>query len=203
VAGCEDTFSKVIKVLIPVVDVSLEDLKMEENSLTKTYTPIITVKNNSNIFLPSATVLVTGSSGIHLRTTVPLNLSPGGSVEVVVLLELFSKENYLCVELEASNDIDLSNNSVCKNLKGQPILVKPYPNPSSGTISFEAILEVPGSGKLRIVDAMGHMIINQNYPEMSIGMNRVELDFSGKNPGLYLAIWELNGHKTEFRFIIN
>ncbi len=201
--GCSDSFSNIIKVLVPVIDLSLEALTVQAGFSGQSFIPVITVKNKSNVSVSNADVFVMGSSGAKLKTNLALNLSPGASSEVIVPIELFSRENYLCVELAAINDIERNNNSDCENLAGKPILTPPFPNPTSGTLSFGAVLEEEHPGTLTIINSLGQMVFHQTYTNLSAGMNRIELDLSGNQSGLYIGIWELNGQKSEFKFMFN
>ena len=200
--GCSDTYSKSIKVVLPVVDIGLEILEVQRNFSTNSLTPIITVRNYGNVKVPMVDLLVTVSSGARVKTNLQVDIAPGTVAEWVVPLELFSKENYLCVELTTLNDIQSENNAACKSLSDYPVVRMPWPNPTTGQISFETILTQSGSGTLRVFNSLGQLVYNQEFLSLASGMNRVELDFSGNSPGLYVAIWELNGQKTEFRFVL-
>jgi len=200
--GCSDTFSKTIQVLISEIDLSLEELSTQENSSGSAFSPVITVKNNSNVNISGFDVFVSGSSGLKIKTNILLSLVPGASSELIVPVELYSRENYLCVEVSALNDAVASNNSLCINLSTEPVIISPYPNPTSGKIYFDAVMDAENSGTLRVANSMGQIIFRQTFPALTSGMNRIELDLSGNNAGLYVAIWEMAGKQHEFRFVL-
>jgi PKD repeat protein len=200
--GCSDLFTKTITVLVPKIDLSLESLKVQENLSGGSVVPIITVKNKSNVSVFGTDVFVTGSSGARLKTNVTLNLAPNATIELQVPIELFSKEKFLCIELVAWGDLVASNNSACENLEGKPVIIHPYPNPTQGQFFFDAVLDGESVGELRIINSMGRPVLDRTFPDLKRGMNRIELNFSGNRPGLYYAIWKMDGATAEFKFIL-
>ena len=200
--GCSDTFSKTINVLIPNIDLSLDDLKVQANNITHSISPVVTITNKSNVPISNVGILINSSSGTRIATTIQTNLLTGSSGEYVVPLELRSSDEYFCAELSVVEDYDIMNNAKCINLSDRSIIVKPYPNPSSGIVVFEAVLPEAGSGSLQILDSKGKMIFKNNFPNLIAGMNQLQLDLSSTEPGLYLAIWVINGQKAEVKFLI-
>jgi PKD repeat protein len=200
-AGCSDTFSQTINVLVPVYSLTLENLMISESLSSSAKTPVITIKNNSNVFVGGTDVWVTGSNGLRLKAYVDLNLLPNASTDVEVPIQIFSNEDFLCVELDLLGDANLSDNSSCQNLTDKPVLMTPYPNPTSGTLWFDVVLREPGVGTLRIADSMGKTVFSQQFSDLNAGMNRIQIDFGNQPPGAYLAIWEVNGKTSTFRFL--
>ena len=200
-AGCSDAFSQTVKVLVPLYDLTLENLVISEGFSSSSKTPVVTIKNNSNVLVASTDVWVTGSNGLRLKSHVDLNLLPNASTQVEVPIEIFSNEDFLCVELDFLDDANLSDNSSCQNLTDKPVLMTPYPNPTSGTLWFDVVLSEPGVGTLRIADSMGKTVFSQQFFELRTGMNQIQIDFGKQSPGAYLAIWEVNGKTSMFRFL--
>jgi PKD repeat protein len=200
--GCSDTFSKTINVLIPSIDLSINDLKVQPGLTGTSIIPVLVISNNSNVFISSLNVAINGSSGSILATDLQVNLMPGASSEFVVPFELRSNEKYLCAELSVVSDIDAKNNAKCLNLSNQTIIVQPYPNPTNGTIFFEAVLSEGGTGSLLIMNSQGEIVFKNDFPNLAVGMNQLKLDLSNHKPGLYLATWLVNDQKSEVKFII-
>jgi PKD repeat protein len=200
-AGCSDVATQSIQVLVPRYNLSLENLMIQEGSSSNAKVPVVTITNNSNVRIGETDIWVTGSSGLRLKSKVDLNLSPGSMQELTLPLEVFSSEKFICVELNLIADTDLTDNQRCENLMGQPVVVVPYPNPTLGVFWLDIILEEAGSGSLKIADSMGKTIFTQEFENLLQGMNHVEIDFSNQRPGLYIAIWNVGGKQTEFRFI--
>jgi PKD repeat protein len=200
-AGCTDVFTKIINVLIPTRNLTLEQLEIQVGFSSDVKIPVVTVKNNSNVFVSTANALVTGSSGLRVKSTIALNLEPGAAEEFILPLEIFTTEEFLCVEIDAATDVDLSDNSQCKNLLGRPVLMQPYPNPTSGVLWFDAVLDEAARGSIIISDGMGKKVFAQEFDNLQQGMNRLEVDFTNQPAGLYFAIWKVNNKQTEFRFI--
>ena len=200
--GCSDTFSKSINVLIPNIDLSLDDLKVQKNIFNNSFSPIVSITNKSNVPIANVGIIINGSNGSRITTSIQTNLSAGGNGEFVVPLELRSNDSYLCTELSVVGDFDAMNNARCINLANRTVIVLPYPNPSGGDIVFEAVLPEAGAGSLNILDSKGKLIFNNEFPELIAGMNQLHLDLSGAEPGLYLAIWIINGQKSVVKFLI-
>lgn len=200
-AGCSDTFSQTFNVLVPMYSLTLENLLISESLSSSAKTPVITIKNNSNVLVAGTDVWVTGSNGLRLKSHIDLNLLPNASTEVEVPIQIFSNEDFLCVELDLFGDVNLSDNSSCQNLTDKPVLLAPYPNPTSGTLWFDVVMNEPAMGTLKIADSMGKTVFSQHFSELSTGMNRIQIDFKNQSPGAYLAIWEVNGKTSMFRFL--
>lgn len=202
-AGCADTFTQIVNVMVPSYDLAIENLIIQQSGSSGSKIPIIIVKNNSNVSVASADVWITGSTGLRVKSNMTLSLLPGASQQFAIPMEVFTNEKFLCVELDVANDADVTNNMVCQNLVDGAVLVAPYPNPTTGVFWVEALLTQPGSGTLRIADGVGRTVFSETFKNLSEGMNRIEIDFSNQRPGLYLAIWNLNGKQTEFRFLLH
>jgi PKD repeat protein len=200
--GCWDIFLKTIQVMVPQIDLALEALEVQESLSGQSFSPIITVRNNSNINISGFDVFVIGSSGTRVKTNIPKPIPKGDASTIVVPIELFSKEKYLCVELAALGDTNTANNSACENLSEVPVINNPYPNPTTGTLYLEAVLNSSSPGKIKIFDTLGQLVLEKTFPDLTSGMNRFEVDLSGNRPGLFIAIWEVEGKKSEFKFLL-
>ena len=200
--GCSDSFSQTIQVLVPHIDLALEALDVQAGFSGQSFSPIITVRNNSNINISAFDVFVIGSSGTRVKTNIVMPISKGEASTAVVPIELFSRENYLCVELFAFGDTNAANNTACENLGAATVINAPYPNPTTGTLYLEAVLKEPGPGSIKVFDTFGQLVVEEKFSGLPSGMNRFELDCSGNRPGLYFAIWEVSGVKSEFKFLL-
>jgi PKD repeat protein len=200
-AGCADVARQSIQVLVPRYNLSLENLVIQEGSSYNAKVPVVTITNNSNVPVAKTDIWVTGSSGLRVKSIVDLNLDPGAMQELTLPLEVFTNEKFICVELNPTADADLTDNQRCENLMDQPVLVAPYPNPTSGVFWLDVVLTEAGVGSLKIVDNMGKIVFAQEFESLHQGMNRVEIDFSNQPPGMYVALWNVGSKQTEFRFI--
>lgn len=202
IVGCSDTFSKTIQVMVPQIDLALEAIEIQDGLSGQSFSPIITVRNNSNINISGFDVFVIGSSGTRIKTNISMPIPKGDASTIVVPIELFSAEKYLCIELAALGDMNANNNSACENIGSDVVINAPYPNPTNGVIYLEAVLKESAPGIIKIFDTLGQLVLEKTFPQLNSGMNSYEVDFSANRPGLYFAIWEVGGQKSEFKFLL-
>lgn len=102
--------------------------------------------------------------------------------------------NYRAVVTDSNNCVgasDTTANIIASNKAEKVVFV--YPNPTSGptTILFQVPDNTP-SVWIRIVGADGNTVVNNRYTSLSTGYNRLDLDLTNLNRGMY-AIRILTG----------
>ena len=117
----------------------------------------------------------------------PLSVSPSSYVSIND-----DVNSFLCIEGVSINnfslqDIDLSNNWICKNIEFDSLnLVSLYPNPAID--KFYAILQVPIESNItiEIIDSEGRLIKNvyDDYIFMS-GTHQLEININELSQGFY------------------
>jgi photosystem II stability/assembly factor-like uncharacterized protein len=67
--------------------------------------------------------------------------------------------------------------------KEEEILIVPNPITNSATICFDNIQS--SSAKIRIYDIGGSLVMTKDFNDISVGINKIEIDFTGFSPGIY------------------
>ena len=200
--GCSDTFTETVHVVVPSYNLTLETISVQQSPASSSKSIVASITNNSNLSVLETDVWLTGSSGLRIKANIEINLAAHATGEFTLPLEVFTPEEYLCVELSPINDTNSSDNQRCENLFNTPALISPYPNPTRGPLWFDVVLNEGQTGTLSITDVLGQRVFSQAFSEMKEGLNRIAIDLSGNHAGLYLAVWEVAGHKREFTFLV-
>jgi PKD repeat protein len=198
---CVSTASKIITVVIPIVDVMLTNLELQQLA-GGSIKPKVTIVNNSNVPLTNVSLLL-DVAGVTVREFVNSSIPAGGSLQHTVRFELPGSQgvDYFCAEAEVE-DISVLDNKVCLNLEKSLTSLTPYPNPAADLISVEWISNDESNVTITLVNAMGREV--KNYEVQSqLGFNPLLIDTAGMSSGVYLVRIQHKGLSKVYRIVVN
>ncbi len=203
--GCIDIESKIINVIIPYTEIELEQFTLLRDAATGSVRPVLKIKNNSNYTISNVTVVLDIAGKASVREKINTTILPNASSSQILNYELLPGEsqlNYLCAELQLTDDVDLVNNSECISLESEEIVFSPYPNPVQEQLSVDWIAATADPIKITIMTQMGQIAYSKNVGNVGVGLNQIVLDLSQLNSGNYIFLFESSDIKKTFPIVI-
>lgn len=78
-----------------------------------------------------------------------------------------------------------------------------YPNPTSSSASISLILKQESTIKLKVYNSVGALVMSTNDQKYPQGKNKLSVDCSNLNAGIYFVNIDANGTKLTKRLVIN
>ncbi len=193
--NCSDTTRQIISVLIPELDVVLNDVVIPDDNDAPI---ILNLANNGSLTLNQLSANIDLGGEIQLREDFEILIRPGESTNYAMQLNILDRDiAYLCIEVSAAfpgiEDQTLGNNSICETFSDQTLIVSnAFPNPADNVLNFEAVSSRSGSFQIVIRDLSGG-IVKSYKQEVLEGRIPLKIDISQLRIGMYfLQIPELN-----------
>jgi PKD repeat protein len=198
--NCVSFAQQTITVVVPVIDVMLTNLELQQLA-AGSIKPKVTIVNNGNIPLTNVSLLL-DVGGVTVREFVNSSIPAGGSLQHTVRFELPSSQGveYFCAEAEVE-DVSVLDNKVCLTLENILTTLTPYPNPTSDIISAEWISNDGGNVTLTLVNAMGREVKKLKVQSQP-GFNSRVIDTAGMSPGIYLVRIQHRGLSKVYRVVV-
>lgn len=182
--NCFHTTSRIIRVVVPALDVALDGLELME--FQNGFKPAVTIFNRGNVPLINLALLL-NMSGPVIREHVNSIISPNTSYRHVLSFEIPTASNidYFCIEAEVT-DITPNDNNVCLSLEQSFISFPPYPNPSKGSFQLDWIMHEAGVVNLTVMNSMGQeeRVLQIESVE---GLNPLIIETQGLSSGVYFV----------------
>ncbi|HMI66377.1 MAG TPA: PKD domain-containing protein, partial [Cyclobacteriaceae bacterium] len=203
VQGCIDTFSKIISAVIPRVDAGVTGLQFIQDPASGEYRALFAIGNDGNLPLTNPTILVEIAGKVTLKEKLNLTVLPSQSTSQILNFSLLPGGlDYLCLSVEADQDVSVYNNKQCVELTNETIAFAPYPNPVNGELHLDWIAADSGIANITIFNSTGAQAFNRSVQAPAAGLNQIRLDVSNLSPGLYVLVLNYSGQKKTFRFAI-
>lgn len=77
-----------------------------------------------------------------------------------------------------------------------------FPNPTKGLSTVQYQLMTAGQVQMFVFDAMGRVVMNQNFGQQTVGEYRYDFDFSNLASGLYTYSIQVDGKATTKKLVI-
>lgn len=206
--GCADSITKSIKILPPILDISINNLSYEvvENSFLKSS---FEVSNLGTRTINYFEILAETQSGQKLKEIFELTIQPGETIPLSLKSQLQLPENnqfgYLCLEAfnpenEGIDDNPL-NNKVC--LSQESFVVKNiFPNPSANNVNIGFIVGEVDQVTIEIFNSNGKEIKLLYSGNTVIGLNTFTLNVENLDAGLYVARYTFKGEQKTQNFVV-
>ncbi|MEQ8470965.1 MAG: PKD domain-containing protein, partial [Marinoscillum sp.] len=203
-SGCIDSTSFDIESILPIVDLGVETLQLQDNGNGKTI--LLSIVNRSNLPIETIEATISMEDEFEVSETILKRINPGNSqrVSLNTTIPASSRLGYLCVNLSSIynvEDINAVNNEECINLEQAVIFEPAFPNPTSGRTSIRAIIPRAGNIKLTLLDMAGQIrktLLLDNQPS---GLSTFNVDLTESEAGTYFVIIEYEGGSHEARII--
>ncbi len=198
---CKDSSLQYIKVVKPLLDLSLEQIEtIDDNGRTLVK---LGLANIGNIDITDITFRLNLNEGTTFEEDYQLDLRIGDYKEVVLDSKfLFSvdESHFLCVDANVNtrfNDVNLENNHICfGNIKEDKVL-KLYPNPADDNIKLWYNSLEKKTTELAVYTTNGEKLIEKKvtlHPQINI----IDLTVGGLASGYYI----LRIDKNPISFIV-
>ena len=203
VQGCIDTFSKIISAVIPRVDAGVTGLQFIQDPASGEYRALFAIGNDGNLPLTNPTILVEMAGKVTLKEKLNLTVLPSQRTSQILNFSLLPRGlDYLCLSVEADQDVSAYNNKQCVDLTNETIAFAPYPNPVNGELYLDWIAADSGIANIMIFNSTGAQAFNRSVQASAAGLNQIRLDVSNLSPGLYVLVLNYSRQKKTFRFAI-
>ena len=200
--GCTDTFTKIIRVVEPRVDLTLTAFDLISDPGSGLLLPLITVKNNGNITVASADILIELSAGGSIKEKMILDLQPNQSFTRALASEILPTGlNYVCATLRVAEDENTYDNKRCSTLTDEVILFAPYPNPCRGELHLDWIAASGDEAQVTIFNSTGGNAYDKKITAQT-GLSQIILDISPLGPGIYFVVFNYQNYTKTYKFIV-
>ncbi|MBX2964263.1 MAG: PKD domain-containing protein [Cyclobacteriaceae bacterium] len=183
--GCSTIFSRVIHVVIPVVDVALTEMELIRLP-DQAIKPAVSIQNKSNVVLANLSLRME-LNGAFIRNIVPVSIEPNSTYRHVFDFELpfISTLQAVCVNAEIE-DNSPDDNRICASVDEAFVFLAPYPNPVSSQheINVEWVASDNRTTEILLVNSLGQQVTRIEATS-SVGYNTVVIPGSGLQLGMY------------------
>lgn len=202
--GCSDTLSTEIYVVIPHVDVAMNNLSLTNDLTSNTSKPVVTILNSGNMPLIDPVIILDLGGGASIKQKVSGMVKPGKSLSKMLELQIVpSSIKYVCAEIEAADDVNLFNNRQCVSLSHENLVMQPYPNPAiSGHVTLEWIGASQENATVTVFRSNGEIVFEQHLDRLQAGLGQLEISTSSLPNGLYLIRFVGSTVTKTFRIVI-
>jgi len=187
--GCSDLTSKLISVVVPRTNVTLQRLELIPNQ-NGALQSVLTILNNSNYALSGIEVVLDFGLGLALREIIPENIGAGQTLTYALAYQLMPRDQsfrYVCTELVVPADDEASDNRQCLPVSAEIVTFAPYPNPASNSLSLQWITVGDEAIELTLTNAQGATAYRKTFELRGRGLHLVTADITALPSGLYIA----------------
>lgn len=202
-AGCTDSNSKLISVIVPSLDIELTKVTLVPVG-NEIYDVLVEVLNKSNTQVSDLVVAV-DISGVAQITelfgaTIPPQSGASKLLSSGVVLDN-TRTNYICVELELDGDVNLGNNRGCVSPTSL-IVLNPFPNPAVDEVSIDWVAATPGTATIHIFNSAGQLAFEHVETSYPVGLNHLVVPTATMNPGIYYVNFAAENIVRNFTIMI-
>ncbi len=186
VFGCADSFTKVINVIMPSINVILTEFKLIPSG--GSMKAQVTIKNAGNISINNPEVIIDLSGNASVKEKLVGAILPNQSISRTLSIDILTKNlHYACAELSAVGDNNLFDNRQCINLETETIAIQPYPNPAQDELFIDWIN--PGTESMHVIiyNASGQIVLDKKYEPVLLGLNQIKVNVSSLGAGIYFV----------------
>jgi PKD repeat protein len=194
-AGCVDSAVKYIAIRHSDLDLMVDNLILNENTLPggaiqETFSVRLTNVGTRDITKANLLARVENSSVLLEQWTGMLH--PGETVNHLFTngfyLSTLVNAEYLCVEAKQVNDsseTNLTNNKACANLHTDVAIGEPYPVPTLNDAFIDAVLKEPTTINIGVYNMLGQAVVPAADFAGDKGLNTFRVSCSGLGYGQY------------------
>jgi PKD repeat protein len=199
--GCSDTLSAWINVVIPHIDLVMDNFSLLNNSSSNSSEVIVSISNAGNIPMINPAIDINLGGNASVKENLMGTIRPGTSYQQTLNLGIVTQSlNYICIDVEATDDVDFANNKLCETLTNNDVVQTPYPNPAKEQVHFDWISSSQENVRVIIYTSTGEVVFEQTFDSVQEGLNQLSINTSSLSSGLYLI--QFNGSKTSKTFKI-
>jgi PKD repeat protein len=201
--GCSDTLSTEIDVVVPHIDIAMNNFLLTSDPSSNSSKAVVTILNSGNIPLVDPEIFIDFGGNASVKEKISGLIRPGKSLVQTLGLQIVPRSlQYICAEIDAVDDINSTNNKRCISLSNEDVIMTPYPNPST---DGEITLEWVGAQEdvtITIFRTNGEIAFAKNLDAISAGLGQLTINTSVFSNGLYLIQFTGNKATKAFRIMI-
>ncbi|HHL52540.1 MAG TPA: PKD domain-containing protein, partial [Flammeovirgaceae bacterium] len=198
---CSDTARLTIEVVEPQHGLALTDIIPLDDgqlvlSLDNTGSLTYNRTNTEVLFSFDNGGTLTEALNTELYALQAINYVPG------VRLQDFGNANALCISLyykDSSGKLLLDKN--CLTLTDTYVSA-PYPNPATGTASFDVVASEAGTATMRLLSRSGQVVWQETEQPLVRGLNTFTIDTTPYRAGLYILEVSQGGSTSKHKLVI-
>jgi len=205
--GCKQSVSKLIQVVVPDLEVELENVNLvEDNGNLKI---VLSIINNGTVTIDEMDILINLGALQFVEafsgTIIPLQSS---NYTLDFKIPNLTKEQleFVCFALKPLNQLyienDISNNEICVNFEDRPLIFNPFPNPAKDQVRISLLIPETKKVGFRLINSRGESVLEKTVNDIPTGLNTITLETPGFNPGLYLLQVTYENTSELFRVVI-
>ncbi|WPP52610.1 PKD domain-containing protein [Catalinimonas niigatensis] len=208
--GCSDTFSKEIRVVMPVTDLQLQRVSLLSEEGEPDIRLLLTVRNGGTLSMSGFDITLTLDQVLTIHQTFEGTIGPGETINYPLDFSISTQLNqeidlrYICATLEEkAEDINISNNRSCASLNDDFSVIAPYPNPSGDVFKIDMVLPRQEVVFVRLLSIGGELLQNLSFDNTKAGLNTFTIDVSAMVPGNYILQVEYQEHRQTHRLMVS
>jgi len=205
--GCTQSVSKLIQVVVPDLEVELENVNLvEDNGNLKI---VLSINNNGTVTIDEMDILINLGTLQFVEafsgTIIPLQSS---NYTLNFKIPNLTKEQleFVCFALQPLNQLhfenDISNNEICVNFEDHPLIFNPFPNPAKDQVKISLLIPETKKVDFRLINSRGESVLEKTVNDIPTGFNTITIETPGFNPGLYLLQVTYENTSKLFRVVI-
>ncbi|MBL7870849.1 MAG: PKD domain-containing protein [Cyclobacteriaceae bacterium] len=184
--GCQDSFIKIVKVVVPNSNAVLSEFKLIPSGGTMKVQ--VTITNQGNISIANPDVIIDLSGNTFVKEKLVGIILPNQVLTRTLSIDILPKNlHYVCAEVSIVGDVYLFDNRQCLNLQIETIAIQPYPNPAQDELFIDWINPESESMRVIIYNASGQIVLEKNYEPVLLGLNQVKVNVSNLGAGIYFV----------------
>ncbi len=198
---CSDTARLTIEVVEPQHGLTLTDIILLDAGQL-----VLSLDNTGSLTYNSTNteVLFSFDNGGSLTEALKTELYALQVVNYVpeVRLQDFGNANSLCISLyykDSSGKLLLDKN--CLTLTDTYVSA-PYPNPATGTTSFDVVASEAGTATMRLLSRSGQIVWQETEQPLARGLNTFTIDTTPYRAGLYILEVSQGGSTSKHKLVI-
>ncbi|HET8861522.1 PKD domain-containing protein [Marivirga sp.] len=204
-AGCTDNHYEQIRVREPRLDLSLSNLRINEDGEFTTF--ILNISNRGSL-VPERIDLDINLGSYSLTETLSAPLYPEKNRNFSLSLKLTEEQlnglSKICINAipiaGAHQDSNMQNNRICTNLESEYQILNAYPNPAINQFTVPLIVPESGSMRISMEDANGRQVKVFNY-ELEAGYNELQIQRDNVSSGIYFLRFRYQGQEKVQKII--
>lgn len=213
VFGCTDTVVKDVFVAVPILDLLLENIFIDQilqPDGSYKVTMAARVRNIGTRVVTNFDIEASLGNGTIIAETWEGTLNPGQSVFIDLKGEFvvrdISQQSFVCLEATNINNAEPddrpNDNERCEALEEFIQVSDPYPNPAQNNLTFDVILPDEADLTVEVFNEAGQRVYTLFDGEGQQGLNRFQEDISALAQGTYVLRLRYKEDRYSRKFVV-
>ena len=196
--GCLDTVQTAINAAIPLMDLSIRNLTFEEDFI------FLELTNSGNLPVAYIDYTVSLANEFSFEQRYSQRVDDGQTVVLKIDLNFPKSPDFICISVKSpygTEDLNPEDNEICINIKQQPSIGLPFPNPARDFSQIRFVIPEVDRMTISLVDLSGQVKYFEEYSSAVAGLNVFYIDLTSVRPGTYFFLIKYKGDTFQSRII--